>query len=307
MLIADTFARPAGLPGRRERAREPALGRPRLQHLRRRRGQHRLEDRGRRARLGAGRAAGQLRAPSAAAWSSRRWPARQSNMRQPGRRPAPRRGRHPARQAPRVLQPRPGARLLLRRLAGHPAVGAGPPPTWRTPTSYTPDGRARARGCRTAGCRTARRCTTTSAAGSPCSGPPAGRRRRGPSPRRARPRARHPADRAPRRPPVTRGGTSSCWSGPTSTSPGGPPIRPASTWTSSPAAGPRAYEGTRGSTTPEAQFRHKIAVTNVRVFDGAAARAWPAVVDRRRPTIGTDPTGAAEVIDGERRRAAARA
>ena len=54
--------RPPGLPRRGERAREPALGRPRVQHLGRRRGQHRLEDRGRAAGLGARAAARQLRA-----------------------------------------------------------------------------------------------------------------------------------------------------------------------------------------------------------------------------------------------------
>ena len=56
---------PAGVPGGRERARQPAMGRPRVQHLRRGRGQHRVEDRGGGAGLGRCRAAGELRAGAA--------------------------------------------------------------------------------------------------------------------------------------------------------------------------------------------------------------------------------------------------
>ena len=88
---------------------------------------------------------------------------------------------------------------------------------------------SRGRGCRTGGCRTARRCMTTSARASPCSArraaktPPASRR--WPSGRPAG-GYRWPSSLLPR---PTPGRRSSCWSGRTSTSPGGPATRPAST------------------------------------------------------------------------------
>ena len=88
-----------------------------------------------------------------------------------GRRPARRRGRHPAGEAVRVLQPRPGARLLLRGLAGDPARPRAAPAA-DTDHLHGPR-RSRAPGCRTPGCPTARRSTTGSAPGSRCSGRPA--------------------------------------------------------------------------------------------------------------------------------------
>ena len=63
--LADRYRR-ARVPGRRRRAPQPAVGRPRVQHLRRRRGEHRLEARGGAAGLGRSRAAGQLRGRAAA-------------------------------------------------------------------------------------------------------------------------------------------------------------------------------------------------------------------------------------------------
>ena len=67
----------------------------------------------------------------------------------------------------RVLQPRAGARLHLRRLARHPARRPGAAACG--PSTLPAVGRARARGCRTRGCLTAGPCTTCSAAGSPSS------------------------------------------------------------------------------------------------------------------------------------------
>ena len=77
----------------------------------------------------------------------------ESNMRGAGRRPARRRGGHPAGEAVRVLQPRPGARLLLRGLAADPARHIAVPghglhqptrpaaqPGARLPHAWFPDG-----------------------------------------------------------------------------------------------------------------------------------------------------------------------
>ena len=143
MLLVDRYRGRAGLPRRRRRAPQPAVGRARLQHLRRRRGQPRLEAGRRPAGLGAGVAAGQLRAraPSGrpAHHRRRRRPGgvpravlrrRRARRRRTGRRGAARRGRpRPAGEGPRVPQPRPGARLRLPRLPDrrprrHPASGA---------------------------------------------------------------------------------------------------------------------------------------------------------------------------------------
>ena len=120
--------RPARIPGRRERSRQPALGRSRIQHLRRGRRQHRVEDRGRRAGLGRIRPSRQLRARAA---RRDRADCRQRRVEhdQPGRRPAARGAGDPARQARRVLQPRAGPWVHVRRIASHPARRAhGPAP-----------------------------------------------------------------------------------------------------------------------------------------------------------------------------------
>ena len=170
MLLVDRYRGRAGVPGRRRRAPQPAVGRARLQHLRRRRGEPRLEARRRAAGLGAGVAAGQLRARAPSGRRSAPSPrpaARRRSSRRPSppttwtttarrrRRCAPTWPRRPAGQGPGVPQPRPGARLRLPRLpprrprrraaAGAPTVTTYTPsahPGARLPHAWLPDGRS---------------------------------------------------------------------------------------------------------------------------------------------------------------------
>ena len=132
---ADAAGRPlprrAGLPGRRRRAPQPAVGRARLQHLRRRRGQPRLEAGRRPAGLGAGRRCSTATRPSAGRSPSGRSPppaARRPSWRRPSPPPSSTPTARPATRcaprSPRPLQVKdpefhslgPGARLRLPRL-----------------------------------------------------------------------------------------------------------------------------------------------------------------------------------------------
>ena len=93
--------RRARLPGRRRRAPQPAVGRPRLQHLRRRRGQPRLEAGRRPAGLGAGVAARQLRGRAPSGRRSGRSPppaARRPSSRRPSPPPSSTPTARPARR-----------------------------------------------------------------------------------------------------------------------------------------------------------------------------------------------------------------
>ena len=153
MLIADRFSDRPGVPGRGERAREPALGRPRLQHLGRRRGQHRLEDRGGLQGWAPERLLASYE-PERRGVVEKTVASAASHLSKMAGDLPPRRGRDPAGEGSRVLQPRPGPRLLLRRIAGHPAVGrpAGRTPTRRhQPTRPTTEPGARLPHCLAAG------------------------------------------------------------------------------------------------------------------------------------------------------------
>ena len=137
------------------------------------------------------------------------------------------RGGDPAGQASRVPQPGPGPRVLLR---GSPVIqpGARPPAAARDVTSYTPVGRARRAAAaplaagRLVPVRPPRPRVHAGRAGGL-----ARRGRRGPGAAGPPPRIPLTLVRGARRP--TRGVRSSCWSAPTSTSPGGPVARPGST------------------------------------------------------------------------------
>src|ERR1039457_2492336 len=132
MLIADRVRDRRGVLVGGGADAEPPGGGPRLQHQRRRRGQRRLEDRRGDPGLGHRGAASQLRARAARGDRADRGQ-RGGQHAGRGRRAAPRRGPHPAREAGRVLQSGARARLLLRRVPGHPAgarvfgsFGSGP-------------------------------------------------------------------------------------------------------------------------------------------------------------------------------------
>ena len=219
MLIADSFGCGRVFLVGRERAREPAVGRPRLQHH--------VGD----AVNIAWKIAAVLQGWAAAATAGQlrpRAPRRgRADRSERGRRPDPLagdlaagRGRDPAAQAAEFYSL---GLVLGYTYAGSPVVQPSAAPAAVTDTTTaTRRQRSRARGCRTAGCPTARRSTTALATASPCSPRPGDADRGGSPAREARPATAHPADRPPRRRPPTRGATSSCWSGPTSTLPGGP-------------------------------------------------------------------------------------
>ena len=237
MLLVDRYRGRAGVPGRRRRAPQPAVGRPRVQHLRRRRGQHRLEAGRGAAGLGAGVAAGQLRArapPGRRAHHRRgRRPGgvpravlrrRRARRRRPGRRRrcAPRSRAAAAGQGPRVPQPRAwcSATTTPTRRSSSPTADRcrsteRRPPTPRRPTP--------APGCRTPGCPTAARSTTCSATGFTLLrlGPDADAEPLLAAAAPARGAAATWSTSPTCREPARRGtAPTCCWSGPTSTSPG---------------------------------------------------------------------------------------
>src|SRR5580658_4223303 len=88
------------------------------------------------------------------------------------------------------------------------------------------------------------------------------------------------------------GARSTCWCGRTSTSRGGPAIRTTSTWTWSPGY----QERERGGIVASPQGSAKIALTNVRMFDGHQLVPGSTVVIDG-DVIGTDSAGA-QVVDG---------
>ena len=159
----------ARVPGGASAHVNPAVGRARVQHQRRRRGQHRT---GRSPRSSAaGPRPGCWRATrlSGAAWPSRRWPAPSRNMCRAGGRPARRRGGHPAGEEVRVLQPRPGPRYSLRGIAADPARHTAVYTGRGLHRATRPTARPGDRLPRRMASPTARRSTTGSAPASRCS------------------------------------------------------------------------------------------------------------------------------------------